>query len=94
MPWEELSRVFIVEGFSSSAELILRDGERIRLPGELVMARRADGERTTLLDEIEPYRPDLTRVADRRRQERAISLALMGAVVALGVVGLYLLTAR
>lgn len=89
--WDEVSRVVVVDAWAPSAALVLRDGERISLPGEFVTARRADGAQTSLLEEIERYRPDLSRIADRRREARAVAIAAIGIAV-VGVVGLYLLT--
>lgn len=94
--WDDVVELGVFESrdITAEARLRLRDGTRIHLPGELALPRRADGAVTALLDEIERYRPEISRAGERRRQARAISFAFMGIVVALGVIGTFLLYGR
>jgi hypothetical protein len=91
--WDDVTELGVFEGGTetASAWLVLRDRSHIDLPGEFALPRRVDGTRTTLLDEIEVYRPQLSRAGERRRQHRRVSLVLMGIVSALGLIALYLL---
>jgi len=91
--WEDVDRVLILEGDSmtASADVIMRSGERISLPREFVYPRRANRQRTKLLDEIERYRPQLVNAAEHREQARTISYSITAVVIALGIIGLLIL---
>jgi hypothetical protein len=88
--WAEVTRMIVFEGSPPSAELVLRDGGRLKVPSELVFGRLADGRRTTLLDEVDRVQPALAQREARRHTARAISLAIVGVVAALGLIGLAL----
>ena len=92
--WDDISRLVVFDGSFPSAELVLRDGARLKVAGELVLGRDAHGQATTLLDEIARYRPELAQVDARRRQGAMISVAIIAVVALLGLVGLLILVSR
>ena len=92
--WNDIARLVVLEGSLPSASLVLSSGTRLPLPGELVIGQDADGARTTLLDEIARYRPGLARLDARRREAAMISVAIVGVLAMLGLVGLLILWNR
>jgi hypothetical protein len=94
VPWADVSRLLVFEGSQPSAELVLASGDRMRLPSELVLGHDDRGRQTTLLDAIDRYRPQLANVDARRRQGAMISVAIVGILAVLGLIGALVLLSR
>lgn len=92
--WDDVSRVVVMEGSIPTAYLVLADGSRLAIPGELVQGTRADGSRTTLLDEIARYRPRLVTASAHRHRARLIGLTIVAIALFLTIPAIVLLATR
>jgi hypothetical protein len=94
LEWQQIAEIRLVHPASPSSVIGVNGARIARIPSALIAPRVEGGDETRLADEIAAFEPRLARQGSRRASRRLGLGLVLTVLLALGIVGVYLLINR